>query len=343
MLREFTSNIEKTPILESFLDYKFMAPGNANSSIFSGSREIYTCGYYGTYKWNGTSWDALLNSPTQLTDIFSGSDGVYVGGNFNNTSGSYVSKWNGSSWTPLGTGVPNMATSIYSGSNGVYIACGTNSVVGYVYLYNGTTSTKIGTFTDIVDCIFSGSDGVYAGGHFSSSAGIKISKWNGSSWIPLAGGLSNAIYGVFSGSDGVYVGGNFNNTSGSYVSKWNGSSWNAVGSGIGGTVYSIFSGSDGVYAGGNFNISSPVYVGTYITKWNGSNWIPLTTGSNNIVISIFSGSDGVYYADNSVCSKIFMNQKITSYYYNYNTNLINTLQSSQIYKLSNSPYRTSVG
>src|SRR6185436_11392597 len=66
-------------------------------------------------KWNGSSWSALGsgigNVPGQNTEVnalaVSGND-LYVGGRFTAAGGlaaTNVAKWNGSSWSALGSGI----------------------------------------------------------------------------------------------------------------------------------------------------------------------------------------------------------------------------------------------
>src|SRR5207247_2034491 len=89
----------------------------------------------------------------------SGSD-VYAGGAFTTAGGSaanHIAKWDGSSWSPLGSGIGG------------------------------------GSFPISVRALaVSGSD-VYAGGYFTTAGGTAakfIAKWNGSSWSGLGSGIS---------------------------------------------------------------------------------------------------------------------------------------------------------
>jgi trimeric autotransporter adhesin len=68
----------------------------------------------GVASWNGSGWSAVLTSPGTMgvSDIVyatavSGSD-VYAGGEFKTAGGAtvnHIAKWNGSSWSALGTGM----------------------------------------------------------------------------------------------------------------------------------------------------------------------------------------------------------------------------------------------
>jgi hypothetical protein len=119
--------------------------------------------------------------------------GLYAGGYFTMAGGSaatHIAKWNGSSWSALGSGV--------GGGVSVLAASGSD-------LYAG------GWFTT-----------------WSGSAVNRIAKWNGSSWSALGSGVGDGYsYGddvhalAVSGSD-LYAGGNFTVAGGkvsAYVAK----------------------------------------------------------------------------------------------------------------------------
>ena len=86
----------------------------------------------------------------------SGSD-VYAGGTFTSAGGNpanYVAKWNGSTWSPLGSGVSAVSFASYQ--------------------------------VPVSSLAVSGSD-VYAGGAFTTAGEVpanRIAKWNGSNWSP---------------------------------------------------------------------------------------------------------------------------------------------------------------
>src|SRR5580765_4860694 len=125
---------------------------------------------------------------------------LYIGGTFTGVGGviaNHIAKWNGSSWSALGSGMnSNVLALAVSGSN----------------VYAG------GNFTT-------------AGG----SAANYIAKWNGSSWSALGSGMNFYVFALaVSGSD-VYAGGRFTTADGSAancIAKWDGSSWSALASGI---------------------------------------------------------------------------------------------------------------
>jgi hypothetical protein len=158
----------------------------------------------------------------------SGSD-LYAGGYFTTADGSpanYIAKWDGTSWSALGSGM----------DGGVYAL----AVLGND-LYAG------GGFTT--------ADG---------SPATNIAKWNGSTWSALGSGMNERVYALaVSGSD-LYVGTAGGNAA-TNIAKWNGSTWSALGSGINGWVDALaVSGSD-LYVGGGFTTAGGK-VSAYLAK-----------------------------------------------------------------------------
>ena len=153
--------------------------GTVTAVALDGLGNLYIGGQFGAVgntlatnvaKWNGSSWTALgagLGDLLKYGDYVaalavSGSD-LYAGGWFTNAGGiavNNIAKWNGSSWTALGSGLT-------TGINGA-----------------------------LVDALaVSGSD-LYAGGGFTRAGGNpanNIAKWNGTSWTALGSGLFGSI------------------------------------------------------------------------------------------------------------------------------------------------------
>ena len=169
-------------------------------------------------KWNGSSWSALGSgigtfsfSPRSVYALAVSGTDLYAGGYFTMAGGSAanrIAKWNGSSWSALGSGIND-------------------------WLDNPPDHPPA-----VVALAVSGSD-VYAGGAFRAAGGIEVSniaKWNGSNWSALGSGMPGWVSALaVSGSD-LYAGGNFTTAGGSEaaaIAKWNGSSWSALGSGMG--------------------------------------------------------------------------------------------------------------
>jgi hypothetical protein len=162
---------------------------------------------------------------------------VYAAGNFATVRGSAatIAKWDGNSWTSLGSGMD-----------------------GYVYALAVSGSE-----------LYAGGSFATAGG----SAATNIAKWDGSNWTALGLGLNDVVSALaVSGSD-VHAGGWFTTAgdkAANYIAKWNGNSWTALGSGIAGGLVATsvralaVSGSD-LYAGGRFTTAGGK-VSAYIAR-----------------------------------------------------------------------------
>jgi hypothetical protein len=314
----------------------------------SGS-DVYVGGYFSVEgggpgnsiaKWNGSTWSALgggvslstLDYDPRVNVIVVNGNDVYVGGMFDSaggTSANNIAKWNGSSWSALGTGVSSVndvasVTAIAVSGNEIYVA-GEFEMAGGVSAnniakWNDSSWSALGSGTDgrIEALAVNGSE-LCAGGFFSIAGGVsanKIAKWNGSNWSALGSGVSHplgsSVHAVeLSGSD-VYVGGLFDTAGGASannIAKWNGDSWSALSSGVNSVNFLSFvnaiavNGSD-VYVGGRFETAGSVNANN-IARWDGSSWAPLGTGTADhsmgyYVVNAIALSGNDIYAGGSI-------------------------------------------
>src|SRR5207244_3610070 len=97
------------------------------------------------------------------------------------------------------------------------------------------------------------SNGLYAGGKFTSAGGVSatnVAGWDGSRWSSLRGGVSGVVNPLArfrpppvsvllaSGHD-LYVGGDFalaDGVSATNIARWDGTNWSALGGGVLGTI-----------------------------------------------------------------------------------------------------------
>lgn len=188
------------------------------------------------------------------------SGNVYVGGDFSaigNVKANKIAKWDGSSWSPLGSGIDGRL---------------------------------------VLSLAVSGTD-LYAGGWFNTAGGKpanNVAKWDGKAWSPLGDGVDDLVFTVAVSGRNVYVGGVFTMAGGKAmesIAQWDGSSWSALGSGLDNWVVSLFVSGTDLYAGGSFTVAGGIEA-NHIAKWDGTTWSSLGSGMNGDVLAYaVRGSD----------------------------------------------------
>jgi hypothetical protein len=244
--------------------------------------------------------------------VADGSGNLYIGGMFGavgNTLATGVAKWNGSSWSSLGSGMSPVYALAVSG-NTLYAggwfttAGGTNA--SYIAQWDGTKWSPLGLgmgpMNGYVYALAVSGSTLYAGGFFSTAGGIAapgVARWDGSSWSSLSSGMGGPQHSVLalvvSGTN-LYAGGNFSTAGGiaaTNIAEWNGSSWTALGSGTGGLVEALAVAGTNLYAGGNFSTAGDI-AATNIAEWNGSRWSALGLGVNNPVYALAVSGPNLY-------------------------------------------------
>jgi len=246
-------------------------------------------------KWDGISWSALgsgvngtgVYALTVFDDGSVGGPSLIAGGDFGiagGVSALRVARWNGSTWSALGSGV------------------------------GGVPSPYVVALTVFDD---GGGPALFAGGNFTTAGGSaanRVAKWNGTSWGPLGSGTNNLVRALTVFDDGsgggpaLYAGGNFTMAGGAAanrIAKWSGTSWTPLGSGIGDAfggsdsiVYALTvfhngsGGSSALCAGGSF--STAIGVGAlHIGIWDGVQWSSFGDGITYHVAALAIFDDGI--------------------------------------------------
>ncbi|MBI1851100.1 MAG: hypothetical protein HYR85_12220 [Planctomycetes bacterium] len=221
-------------------------------------------------KWTGSAWIELprMDDAVQAFEVFDDGSGpaLYVAGKFTTAGGvaaNRIARWDGVNFIPLGTGLDGL---------------GSDTIVRALRVFDDGSGP-----------------GLYAAGDFTQAGGapaLRIARWNGTSWSPLAGGIPGEMYDavdamrVYDDGSGpaLYVGGDFSLAHGAPADglvKWDGTAWSEVGGGINGPVESFAVWDDGngpaLYMGGIFNQVGSIRA-NFVARWNGTAWSALGDG-----------------------------------------------------------------
>ncbi len=219
-------------------------------------------------RWDGSAWHDVGGGVGGVASPFVtalacsdalGGDALFAGGSFltaGGASASNIARWDGGSWSPLGSGLSDRAhaLAIYDDGRG---------------------------------------PALFVGGRFLSAGGApaaRIARWDGASWEPLGGGVSGTVSAMSVFDDGrgsaLYVGGSFSSAGGATafnLARWNGVGWESVGGGMDGPVLALATfddrtgNGDALYVGGRFDVAGGV-IASRIARWDGTAWSALESG-----------------------------------------------------------------
>ncbi len=249
------------------------------------------------------NWDAQFNLPGSNGVNFglwalavSGND-LYVGGAFTTAGGisaNNIARWNGSSWSALGSGVNEQVQALAIRGNELY-AGGFFTTAGSVNAnriarWNGSWSSLAGAGVNgTVWAVAVNGDDLYVGGEFTTAGAVnasRIARWDGRSWSALGGGVNNTVRALAILGNELYVGGDFTQAGGmsaNFIARWNipGGSWATLGSGASNGVNSgvnalAVKGSE-LYVGGFFTTAGGIGA-SRVARWSSGSWSALGSG-----------------------------------------------------------------
>lgn len=288
----------------------FASAQNAVRALAVNGNDIYAGGFFtsaGAVKashiarWDGTNWWALGSGVKGINDFAStvvsaiavkGSD-VYVGGVFTNAGGvsaSNIAKWNGSSWSALGSGLSGPAQAIAVSGSDVYVGGNFTNAGGvsanYIAKWDGSSWSALGSgLNSNVTAISITANGFFVGGNFTNAGGVNanhLAKWSGIDWGSLGGTPSNGVNGtvnsiIQTAPTTLYIAGAFTTAGGTNINRiaQGFGNWSDLGGGVSGggapTVFAMAYDGANLYVAGSFTNAGGVLVNG-IAKWNGATW-----------------------------------------------------------------------
>ncbi|MDO7884336.1 hypothetical protein [Hymenobacter cheonanensis] len=294
----------------------------------------------GDQAWQDGNVQGYANNGVWAVAIAANGD-VYVAGNFAQIGGvsvSNIARWNGSTWTSLGTGLNDVVFALALAPNGVVYAGGYFTQAGgqpanQVAKWDGTAWSSLGAGTEngvagtlstskvprggVFALAVAPTGEVYVGGGFAtagSQAAGGIARWNGTAWSNLGTGISKfttgtypLVYGLAVTPAGrLYMAGSFNYVNNVRIvslAQWNGTSWSGVGNSdfyIYEHLSSVAVASNGdLYVGGDITTTGPTpAVG--VARWDGTKWNALGAGVGTYVYAIAVSPTGEVYASGDV-------------------------------------------
>ena len=239
--------------------------------------------YQGVARLSGQSWAPMNEGLGLPTSIFGGFDSypmpfafirhddgsgsgerLFAGGSFllaDRTTCLGVAAWNGSSWTPIGSGFSNGTGGLFPANAQALAATESKSLPALV---------AAGAFVTIEE-----------------EPIAYLAGFDGNSWSPIGGGTNDTVSAMLVHDDGsgasLIVGGAFTRAGGiaaNSVARWDGTTWSAYGDGIEGRVLTLAMFDDGtgtaLYAGGFFTSAEGSSVSS-LARWRNGQWEPMPT------------------------------------------------------------------
>lgn len=222
---------------------------------------------------------------------------LIVGGQLSSIDGvavNHIARWNGSTWSPLGNGVPGYVRSMKVAPNGDLVVH-----AGTVERWNGSTWTSLGA-------VALGKLAFAANGDILVGTGAGIVRWDGSAWVAHAPGM-DAVHNLATMPNGNLfgaghlVGQPFDNL---HFAEWNGSSWTPLGPAwgfpFGMTAISdiLFLPNGDPVACGQYMFLpiSPLTANVGLYRWNGATWSAFSTTSASPRTATFTPTGKLFVA-----------------------------------------------
>jgi hypothetical protein len=250
------------------------------------SVRVFNTGQNQLHCWSGSSWTQIASPNGSVWSIFNLPNGdLGIAGGFTSIGGvstPYLAKWDGTSWSPLGSGPGHPST------NGCATIMPDGSVVfaglGFTRRWNGVAWSSLGSGLDSAISLAALATGdLIAAGYTSVAGGLgvfRVARWNGTAWSAMGGGgPTQPVRALAMLSNGRLIAGcEYPSAYGSVancVMQWDGVAWQPLGTGVNGGVVSLLALPNGdLIAGGYFSMAGGAPA-SKVARWNGSSWQPM--------------------------------------------------------------------
>jgi len=273
--------------------------------------------------WDGAKWQRLDTGLagggyTMVNAMAIGPSGeLCVGGAFTVAGGvdaSFVAKWNGRRWSPLGSGVGGWVYAVATDETGGLYLGGEFTTVGglkanNIVHWDGTAWSVLGTQTQngvdgLVNSILARGGKVFVGGEFTSAGGTpanRVASWDGAKWAALGEGANDTVYALAALGNDLVAAGAFTQAGSepaAAVARWDGARWRALGAAThltepGAFIRALAAHDTDLYVGGSFGSLGGVSARA-VARWNGTEWSALGEGVNGVVNAMAFTNDRLY-------------------------------------------------
>lgn len=215
--------------------------------------------------------------------------GLYVGGSFELAFGDiplrHVARWDGSTFSPLGSGVDRdvLALTVFDGELIVagHLQSADGTPARSIARWNGSRWASLADGTDGIVyalAVFNGE--LIVAGEFGAAGGVpaaNVARWNGTAWSAMGGGFPHRILALAVHEGALVAAGSLYTDApepAGQVARWDGASWSPIGSPGYGTVNSLAVYEGELIAAGSFFVAAE---DTYrnVSRWDGMTWFPL--------------------------------------------------------------------
>jgi hypothetical protein len=203
-----------------------------------------------------------------------------------------VARWNGTSWSGLGTGAPSDGSSIADFQGQLHV--GSFDFPGGISRWNGSAWSSVpGLDGQDVEALGVAGSRLVVGGYFAQAGAVvspNVVFWDGTSFEAAGVGVNGYVYTVASWLGQPVIGGAFTASGATPlpgVAIWDGAAWQPMGTrAVEVDRMRVIDGE--LFASGEFRLPDDTVAET-IAHWTGSDWHVLGSGGSGYAFDAYDG------------------------------------------------------